>query len=52
MQLLDVVLGKRDIVPSAKDQIHYLGVTRHLLLVPSVEGLDLQIRQQLLDLAV
>ena len=40
MQLLDVVLGERDVLPGREDQFHHLGIARHFLLVAGVEGLD------------
>jgi hypothetical protein len=52
VQLLDVVLGERDVLPGREHQIHQLGVAGHLLLVAGGEGLDLQVRQQLLHLPV
>lgn len=52
VQLLDVVLGERDVLPRRKHQVHQLGITGHFLLVAGSEGLDLQVRQQLLHLPV
>jgi hypothetical protein len=52
VQLLDVVLVERDVLPGREHQIHHLGVAGHFLLVAGGEGLDLQVGQQALDLAV
>ena len=52
VQLLDVVLGERDVLPGREHQVHHLGVARHFLLVAGGEGLDLQVRQQALDFTV
>src|SRR3546814_11994474 len=52
MQLLDVVLGERDVLPRREHQFHQLGVAGHFLLVAAGESFDLQIRQQPLHLAV
>ena len=37
MQLLDVVLGERNVLPGRKHLIHHLRITGYLLLVASVE---------------
>lgn len=52
VQLLDMVLGRRDVRPGREDRLHDLGVTGHILLVARAEGLDLQVGQQALDLAI
>ena len=52
VQLLDVVLVERDVLPRAEHQIHQLGVTRHLLLVAGVERLNGQVGEQALHLAI
>jgi len=52
VQLLDVVLGEGDVLPGREHQVHQLGVAGHLLLVAGGEGLDLQVRQQLLHFPV
>ncbi len=43
MQLLDVVFGKRDVLPGRKHLLHQLRVSRNLLLVARSESLDLEI---------
>ena len=52
MQLLDVLLGQRDVLPGRKHHFHDLGVAGYLLFVAGGERLDLQIGQQALDLAI
>ena len=52
VQLLDVVLGERDVLPGREHQVHQLGVAGHFLLVAGGEGLDLQVRQQVLHFPV
>ena len=43
MQLLDVVLGKRDVLPRREHLVHHLGIASHFLLVAGVERFDLQV---------
>ena len=52
MQLLNVVLGKRDVLPEREQLIHHLGIARHLLLVAGVQRFDLKVGQQPLHLAI
>ena len=52
MQRLDVVLGKRNVLPGREQLIHHLGIAGHLLLVAGVERFDLKIGQQPFHLAV
>ena len=52
VQLLDVVLGERDVLPGREHQVHHLGVAGHFLFVAGGEGLDLQVGQQPLHLPV
>jgi hypothetical protein len=52
VELLDVVLGDRGLRPRREDGLHELRIADDFLLVTRGEGLDLQIREQLLDLAV
>ncbi len=43
MNLHDVVLVERDVLPGAKQQLHHLGITGHLLLVARGERLHLNL---------
>lgn len=52
VQLRDVVLGERDVLLGRKYQVHQLGIAGHFLLVADDEGLDPQVRQELLHLPV
>ena len=52
VQLFDVVLSERDVLPRREHQVHQLGVAGHFLLVARGKGLDLQIRQQLLHFPI
>ena len=52
VQLFDVVLGRRDVRPERENGLHDLGIASHFLLVARAKGLDLQVGQQALDLAV
>ena len=52
VQLLDVVLGDRDVGRGREDRLHDLCVAGNLLLVAGAEGLDVQVRQQPLHLPI
>ena len=52
VQLADVVLGRTQVSEGLEHEVHCLGVAGHLLLVTGVEALELEVRQQLFDLAV
>ena len=43
MQLLDVILSERNVLPEREHLIHRLGIAGHLLLVAGVKRVDLQV---------
>ena len=52
VQLLDLVLGERDVPPRRDHEVHQLGIAGHFLLVARGERPYFEVRQQLLHLAV
>jgi len=52
VQLLDVVLRQRDVLPGIEDGAHRFGIPGHLLLVSGAERVNVQVRQQDTDLVV
>jgi hypothetical protein len=52
MQLLNLILVERDILPGADDQPNDLDIAGNLLLVTRLEGLDCEVGEQLLDIKV
>ena len=52
VQLLDVVLVERNVLPRAEHQIHQFSVASHFLFVAGVERLNSQVGEQALHLPV
>ncbi len=52
VELLDVILAERQVLPRAKDGLHGLGVAGYFLLITAGERSDFEIRQQPLDLSI
>lgn len=48
----NVILGERGVLPGQKHQIKQFGIAGHLLLVTCGDGLDLEVREQLLHIPV
>lgn len=52
MELLDVVLGVREVFPRTEDGLHHFGVACYLLFVAACERSNVEVGQQPLDLAI